>query len=91
VEPCALARRTAQTRAIGIEDRCGQPEAARDELSSTTASRRVLRGTKRETLTGLPARELDRGPDVPEVGFLARQDREAQRQGLYRNAPRPRT
>ncbi|MDQ3582058.1 MAG: hypothetical protein M3495_10805, partial [Pseudomonadota bacterium] len=35
-------------------------------------------------------RELDPGLDVPEVGFLAREDRQAQRQALYRNSPRPR-
>jgi hypothetical protein len=46
-------------------------------------SRRVLRGMNREALTGLPrAENLTPGLDVPGVGFLAREDREAQRQGL---------
>jgi len=53
------------------------------KFSSTTASRWVVARDEQRDLD-LPAarRERDPGLDIPEVGFLAREDREAQRQGL---------
>ena len=79
-----LARRTAQTAwRLASTIVVVSPKPREMKLSSTTASRRVLRGDEQRDLDRPAARrELDPGLDVPEVGFLAGEDREAQRQGL---------